>query len=58
MGKKAKQATEIPIARERMTEADYYARRCGLTRDEALRIMRKACAPGAIVDGKHHQKGS
>lgn len=42
MGKKAKQKFETPVDRERTAEADYYARKCGLTREEALRIMNDA----------------
>ncbi|RWA69063.1 hypothetical protein [Mesorhizobium sp.] len=44
MGKKAKakQAIEPPLDRERTREADYYARKVGMTRDEALRIIREA----------------
>jgi len=42
VGKKAKQSREEPIDRERMAEADFYARRCGLTREEALRLLKEA----------------
>ena len=39
VGKKAKQSREEPIDRERVGEADFYARRYGLTRDEALKLL-------------------
>ena len=42
MGKKAKKTREEPIDRERVAEADFYARRCGLTREEALRLLKQA----------------
>ncbi|UVK52423.1 hypothetical protein DBIPINDM_005794 [Mesorhizobium sp. AR02] len=42
VGKKAKRAGESPINREREIEAEYYARKCGLTRDEALKIIKDA----------------
>ncbi|MBZ9775508.1 hypothetical protein [Mesorhizobium sp. CO1-1-8] len=42
MGKKAKQNTESRPDRERAIEANYFARRCGLTKDEALKILKKA----------------
>lgn len=42
VGKKAKQAGDSPIDREREIEAEYYARKCGLTRDEALKIIKDA----------------
>ncbi|UVK49455.1 hypothetical protein BPNPMPFG_008434 (plasmid) [Mesorhizobium sp. AR07] len=42
MGKKAKQKSESPIDRERATEAEYYARKCGLTKEEAARILKDA----------------
>ncbi|TIT96958.1 MAG: hypothetical protein E5W55_10000 [Mesorhizobium sp.] len=49
MGKKAKpkarQAIDPPLDRERTREADYYARKVGMTRDEALRIIREADRP-------------
>ncbi|RWB18566.1 MAG: hypothetical protein EOQ40_24545 [Mesorhizobium sp.] len=50
MGKKAKQkarqAIEPPLDRERTREADYYyARKVGMTRDEAPRIIREADPP-------------
>ncbi|WP_292120594.1 hypothetical protein [Mesorhizobium sp.] len=30
------------VSEERLTEADYYARKCGITRDEVLRIIETA----------------
>jgi hypothetical protein len=42
VGKKAKQGREEPTDRERLAEADFYARRCGLTRDEALKLFKEA----------------
>jgi hypothetical protein len=49
MGKKAKrkpkQAIEAPIDREIGAEAAYYARKCGITIDEAARIIREAHSP-------------
>ncbi|MBZ9819142.1 hypothetical protein [Mesorhizobium sp. CA4] len=35
-------------SRAEIHEAAYYARRCGLTRDEALRMMREANASPAL----------
>jgi hypothetical protein len=45
MGKKAKQALEVPLEGELEAEAAYYARKCGITRDEAAKIIREAHAP-------------
>ncbi|PBB96770.1 hypothetical protein CK224_21060 [Mesorhizobium sp. WSM3862] len=57
MAKKAKHAIQsIPLDHDLAREADYYARRCGLTRDETLRIIRTASAPKGIVSSKAHQK--
>ncbi|WP_246686001.1 hypothetical protein [Mesorhizobium sp. B2-4-6] len=46
MGKKAKreatQAVALPFDEELQTEAAYYARRCGITTEEALRIIKEA----------------
>ncbi|RUU85577.1 hypothetical protein EOB59_31615 [Mesorhizobium sp. M7A.F.Ca.MR.176.00.0.0] len=42
MGKKAKQNTESRADRERAIEANYFARKCGLTKDEALKIIKNA----------------
>ena len=42
MGKKTKQSNESSLDRERATEADYYARKCGLTKEEALKIIKDA----------------
>lgn len=54
VGKKAKQSREEPIDRERVAEADFYARRCGLTREEALRLLKEASppTPAAQMAGK------
>ena len=56
VGKKAKQSREEPIDRERVAEADFYARRCGLTRDEALKLLKEASpsktGPQAAGKGK------
>ena len=43
MSKMAKQGREEPIDRERVAEADFYARRCGLTHEEALKLLKEAC---------------
>ncbi|RRH94987.1 hypothetical protein EH240_25975 [Mesorhizobium tamadayense] len=42
--KKSKPALSViaTASRSEATEADYFARKCGLTPDEALRIMREA----------------
>lgn len=49
MGKKAKQmpkqAVQPPLDSELETEAAYYARKCGITIDEAAKIIREAKAP-------------
>jgi hypothetical protein len=42
MSKKAKQNREEPIDNEWVVEAEFYARRCGLTRDEALKLLKEA----------------
>lgn len=42
VGKKAKQSRKEPIDRERMAEAAFYARRCGLTHEEALKLLKEA----------------
>ncbi|WP_292235173.1 hypothetical protein [Mesorhizobium sp.] len=41
MSKGTKLVTE-GVSEERLTEADYYARKCGITRDEVLRIIETA----------------
>jgi hypothetical protein len=41
MGRKAKVITE-GVSEERLTEADYYARKCEIPLDEALRIIESA----------------
>ncbi|TPK99151.1 hypothetical protein FJ934_01470 [Mesorhizobium sp. B2-4-12] len=40
--RKAKQSIELPFEDEAQTEAVYYARRCGITAEEALRIIKEA----------------
>jgi hypothetical protein len=56
MGKKvkqkAKQAVEFPLDSELETEAAYYARKCGITIDEAAKIIREAKAPKLSIVGK------
>lgn len=42
MGKKAKQNTESRADGERAIEADYFDRKCCLTKDEALKILKNA----------------
>ncbi|MER9328641.1 hypothetical protein [Mesorhizobium sp. M0488] len=42
MGKKAKQHRQFLAARERAIEAAYFARKCGLTKEEALKILKEA----------------
>ncbi|WP_292470833.1 hypothetical protein [Mesorhizobium sp.] len=41
MNKGAKLVTE-GVSEERLAEAEYYARKCGITRDEVLRIIETA----------------
>jgi hypothetical protein len=49
MSKKAKQSREEPIDSERVVEADFYARRCGLTREEALKLIKEAIPPKRVA---------
>ncbi|MBZ9965704.1 hypothetical protein LB561_12335 [Mesorhizobium sp. B292B1B] len=42
MGKKPKQHSESTADREKAIEALYFARKCGLTRDEALKMLGEA----------------
>ncbi|MEV8641418.1 hypothetical protein AB0V79_29175 [Mesorhizobium ciceri] len=42
MGKKSKQPSEATADRERAIEALYFARKCGLTKEEALKMLREA----------------
>jgi hypothetical protein len=62
MGKKTKhkrkQAIEAPLEGELEAEAAYYARKCGITREEAARIIREATrAPKLNLVGKDGVKG-
>ncbi|MER8375785.1 hypothetical protein NKH19_27260 [Mesorhizobium sp. M1338] len=43
--KKAKQAIDAPLEGGLEAEAAYYARKVGITRDEAAKIIREAQAP-------------
>ncbi|RWD30852.1 MAG: hypothetical protein E5Y89_02700 [Mesorhizobium sp.] len=57
MAKKAKHAIQSTSSDHDLArEADFYARRCGLTRDETLRIIRRASAPKGIASSKVHLK--
>ncbi|RUV10539.1 MAG: hypothetical protein EOQ60_32175 [Mesorhizobium sp.] len=59
MRKGAKQAIQRPpLDRDLALEANYYVRKCGLTRDETVRIIRQASASKAIVSRRDHPKGS
>jgi uncharacterized protein YPO0396 len=42
MGKKTKPSSEELANRERVIEADYFARKCGITREEALKMLKDA----------------
>ncbi|MER8808131.1 hypothetical protein [Mesorhizobium australicum] len=42
MGTKAKQKTDYRTDREKRIEALYFARKCGLTKDEALKMLSEA----------------
>ncbi|MBZ9974177.1 MULTISPECIES: hypothetical protein [unclassified Mesorhizobium] len=65
MGKKVKQkpkqrakhADERPLDRERAREAEYYARKVGITRDEALSIILEAHMPKLVIARKDGAKG-
>ncbi len=60
MGKKpklrAKHAVEEPIEGELAAEAAYYARKCGITIDEAAKIIREALAPKLSIVRKDKGK--
>ncbi|CAN7702205.1 hypothetical protein [Mesorhizobium sp. LjNodule214] len=56
MGKKAKKSREEPIDRERVAEAAYYARKFGLTKEEALRILKDAYTPKPLASSRDHSK--
>ncbi|WP_143748239.1 hypothetical protein [Mesorhizobium carmichaelinearum] len=49
VGRKAKQRREEPIDRERVAEADFYARRCGLTREEALKLLKETSPSKPVI---------
>jgi hypothetical protein len=55
MGKKAKQDTESKADRERIIEAIYFARKCGLTKEEAIKILEDA--RGRIDDEAGRRSG-
>ncbi|ESX13679.1 hypothetical protein [Mesorhizobium sp. LSJC264A00] len=42
MGKKPKQHAKSTADREKAIEALYFARKCGLTKEEALKMLREA----------------
>jgi hypothetical protein len=42
MGKKKIQSRESALDREKAIEAEFFARKCGLTRDEVLKIIKDA----------------
>ncbi|RUX20302.1 hypothetical protein EOA23_28640 [Mesorhizobium sp. M2A.F.Ca.ET.042.01.1.1] len=54
---KAKQAIEAPLEGELERDAAYYARKVGITRDEAAEIIREARAPKLLLVGKDGRKG-
>ncbi|MER9645372.1 MULTISPECIES: hypothetical protein [unclassified Mesorhizobium] len=56
MGKKPGQQTESTADREKAIEALYFARKCGLTKDEALKMLGKA--PIGIDDEAEERSGS
>ncbi|WP_246680564.1 hypothetical protein [Mesorhizobium sp. B2-4-13] len=58
MSKKAKHKAiqaiiALPLDDEVQTEAAYYARLCGITAEEALRIIEAANGPKGPVKGSH-----
>ncbi|TPO13384.1 hypothetical protein FJ980_01435 [Mesorhizobium sp. B1-1-5] len=59
MGKKAKlrpHVVEAPIEGELAAEATYYARKCGITIDEAAKIIREANGPKLSIVRKDDAK--
>ncbi|MBZ9739834.1 MULTISPECIES: hypothetical protein [unclassified Mesorhizobium] len=46
---RAKKVIDIPTEGELETEAAYYARKCGITTDEAAKIIREAHAPKLTI---------
>ncbi|TPI32618.1 hypothetical protein FJ414_21310 [Mesorhizobium sp. B3-1-6] len=59
MGKKAILIAES-VSEERLVEADFYARRCGLPRDEVLQIIESAYSATGFKkqDKSKHRKRS
>ena len=61
MGKKAKlrakHAAETPLEGELAAEAAYYARKVGITVDEAAKIIREAHGPKLSIVRKDGVKG-
>ncbi|MDX8454927.1 hypothetical protein RFM98_19365 [Mesorhizobium sp. VK9D] len=53
---KAKQAVEVPIDGELEAEAAYYARKVGITRDEAAKLIREANPPKFSIVPKGKSK--
>jgi hypothetical protein len=56
VGKKSKQRTEQIADRKITAEADYFARKCGLTREEAQRIIDEARIRTPIKPAVAHVK--
>ena len=58
MGKKAKQIVSEPLEdREIAIEAAYYARKFGLTKEEALRMLKDARTPKRLANVPDRAKG-
>lgn len=58
MGKEAKHSSQSPLDRERAIEVDYSARKCGLTKEEALKIIKEARPVMlAASSGGHSKRG-
>ncbi|RUY15800.1 hypothetical protein EN991_13650, partial [Mesorhizobium sp. M7A.F.Ca.US.005.03.2.1] len=55
-GKKPKQPSEATADREQAIEALYFARKCGLTKEEALKMLREAQI--RIDDGPKRSSGN
>ncbi|MBZ9721095.1 hypothetical protein LB519_24940 [Mesorhizobium sp. AD1-1] len=56
MGKKPKQPSEATADREKAIEALYFARKCGLTKEEALKMLMEAQI--RIDDGPERSSGN